>query len=114
MVGLIDLGEVLVTALEGGINYWAILDKSGKEWEDKPKDIPTSIWAWGLMFSKKKLRFFDAEQPELFYDMTWENFRVAPKIAQDLGYWDGDAEDIDANDADVIVQCAVFGDVVFS
>ena len=44
-----DIEDIVVTALEGGIGYWACLDNTGKEYEEAPEDEPVSITATKIL-----------------------------------------------------------------
>lgn len=37
-----DVMDIMCSAIEGGIGYWACLDNTTKEFEDAPKDEPYS------------------------------------------------------------------------
>ena len=37
-----DITDIVITALEGGIGYWACLDNTGEEFENAPKEEAVS------------------------------------------------------------------------
>ena len=52
---------IIVTALEGGIGYWACLNNTRPEWDNKPEDMPTAYYATRLILEGEWLCFNDAE-----------------------------------------------------
>lgn len=108
-----DFENICVTALEGGIGYWACLDNSGDDWKAKPKGVPTSVWFWKLLKDGKEIYFTDAEDDdvEFFIDISLLFEGIAKAI--ELEYWDGDMDSMDAEVADMIFQHAIFGEVVY-
>jgi len=108
-----QLEDIIVTALEGGINHWAILDNTGNEWKNKKKDLPTSQYAFGFIYAKTPIKFEDAEGSEDDSDW-WLTFdKLIKGIALELQNYQTDLEDIDGESADRIIQYALFGDVVY-
>ena len=110
-----DMKDIVVTALEGGIGYWACLDNTTSEFKGVPKDTPTAFWCWKLLKEGKPLRFIDAEdvdEGETWW-LTLQMLLNGIKLATEQGYWDGDVDGMDANDADTVFQLAMFGDVIY-
>ena len=115
-----DIEDIVVTALEGGIGYWACLDNTGKEYEEAPEDEPVAITAANILLSGGTLRFFDEEDDDRPLDMTisdlcegiqkWfesgESVTVDSDGRIDLCY-------LDAWGADCIFQIALLGDVLY-
>jgi hypothetical protein len=120
------LANTLSTACEGGISYWASVGDydwgfpdmghsdgrpwlageqayvTAKVWEDDSEDVTpfdvdleTIAKGWGL-----------------FMDKTWERdyFQTDAKLANRTNGEDGD---VDAEVADVVLQLALFGEVVY-
>ena len=110
-----DLMDIVVTALEGGIGYWACLDNTGKDFEDQPDDMPVSEWCWELLKQGKQLHFYDdsgeEEEAEYFLDMASLYTGIGKAIANKC--WDGDMDMLDADVADAIIQYAIFDDVIY-
>lgn len=110
-----DLMDIVVTALEGGIGYWACLDNTGKDFEDKPKDTPTSEWCWKLLKDGKALHFLDdsgdEEEAEYFLDLASLYSGIGKAITNKN--WDGDMDGLDALVADAVFQYAIFDDVIY-
>jgi len=109
-----DLMDIVVTALEGGIGYWACLDNTGKDFEDQPDDTPVAEWCWKLLQQGKQLHFYDdsgEEEAEYSLDMASLYAGIGKAIANK--YWDGDMDMLDADVADAIFQYAIFDDVIY-
>lgn len=121
------LEDIVVTALEGGIGWWACLDNTGSEWDDEPEEMATSEYAALLIANGKKLKFSDAtgeweenEEPKCPWEVD------ADTIINGIGLYleseggtniltDGklDSMKIDADVASDIFQFGIFGDCVF-
>ena len=106
-----DIDDIMVTALEGGIAHWCrhadiVGDRLGEYASDQ-------ISRGG------SLVLYDTESSDK-WELTLEKFLNGVKLYLEEGCHvqveDNriDAGDIDANDADCIIQFALFGEVVFS
>lgn len=106
-----DIDNIMVTALEGGINGWcrqvkSVGDHLGKFTGDQ-------IYRGGALI------LYDAERPEK-WELTLEKFLKGVKLYFENGCHvqveDGciDPCDINANDADCIIQFSLFGEVRYS
>ena len=104
-----DIDDIMIAALEGGINYWCrqaiVVDKYLGEFASD------QISRGGI------LRLCDAESADT-WELTREKFLDGLKLWAENGGTinrDGtlDTSEIDADDADQIVQYALFGEVVF-
>jgi len=104
-----DMEDIMVTALEGGINYWCGKCKILRNPADK--DYASEVVAYGGV-----LELTDAEDPDekWFLDqqkllkgfakgMEWGNFATVEDLM----------DSHDAETADVIVQYALFDEIVF-
>lgn len=94
--------DVMATALEGGINYWC----SNVEVEP----VPTTVeWGSDALTEGHTLKIREPEENEgLVHELTLEKF------VQGLLLWvETKVGEIDANEADAIVQYAIFGDVIY-
>ena len=99
--------DVRSTAVEGGINYWAM--------PIKPKD---NLWAEQDPSTGNERKHF-----ELTYDMIrfglrkvlGGNLQLNSQIRADIfqAVVENDAGNIDATGADVIIQAAVFSEIVY-
>lgn len=108
-----DMENIVITALEGGIGYWACLDNTLPEFEDQPENCPTSEWCWKLLNEGKTLHFLDAEDDEEHFEMDLAALYKGIGMAIDKGNWDGDMDGIDADIADAVFQYAMLDDIVY-
>ena len=109
-----DIENTIVSSFEGGSNYWMGLQRD-ENWDDKPKNEPSSTWATKLLLEGKSIKLFDVEETE--DDSEWiltleklldgfvKDFSNNP-IHQDRDYWDAEV-------ADCIMQYALFGEIVY-
>jgi hypothetical protein len=107
-----DIDNIMVSAIEGGIGYWACLVNNTPEWADKPKNIASSQWATKLLLEGNKVLFEDEEDGKkltLTLDKLIKGFEKNFKERP----WDNDLEKGDANTSDCIVQYSLFGEVVY-
>lgn len=108
-----DVDDIMVCALEGGINYWC---SSAEVVEDEYY----GEYASEQISKGGSLRLYDSEDDEQ-YILTLDKFLKGIQIAIKDGYgsdWLGDDArldlmNIDGEAADVIIQCALFGEVQF-
>lgn len=109
-----DMEDIIVTALEGGIGYWACLNNTTDDFKDQPKDTPVSEWCWHLLKEGKELCFLDAEYPDdAEYHLCLLCLLDGIRKAIFNGNWDGDMDSLDAIVADAIIQYAIFGDCIY-
>lgn len=102
--------DIVVTALEGGINYWmdgVCLPQDTGCHKGEPLSIRVSKH---LLGGKKVTIFIGDEQPK---DMGINDLIKGIKMFFIKSGVELDAGNIDANDADVIFQYALFGEVVY-
>lgn len=108
-----DIDDIMVTALEGGINYWC----------DRVKVIGEYLgeYASEQIARDGLLLLYDAESNEE-YQLSLGKFLNGLQKAiedhwfEDYEWYEGDELDpcnIDADVADVIIQLALFDDVIF-
>lgn len=107
-----DIENIMVTAIEGGIGYWACLNNVGKDWDKKPKGEPVSTWATKLLLEGKTLRFVDEEEAKEVY-LTLDSLVEGYRLNYIKRPWDNSIENGDVTTADCIVQFAVFGEVLY-
>ena len=108
-----DIDDIMVTALEGGINYWC----------DKATVIgaPLGEFASEQISHGGTLKLHDMEDNKnylLTIDMLLKGIKMAIEDCYFSEYdWHNGKEldtcNVDANVADVIIQLAIFGDVVY-
>ena len=108
-VSIETLENIVVTALEGGIGYWAVLDNTTKIWDKYDYcDLPCSQAAFELLYNGKSLKFYDTVDETEVWHLTWT------KLIKGVELFGGvKEEDIDATVADQIIQYALFGKIVF-
>jgi len=116
-----DIVDLVVTALEGGIGYWSVLDISGEEWKDEPLNTPHSEWAANLLLNGGELTFIGIEDDEVWklnLDMLLAGIERFINLDYDkYGAFGLDGVDfcnLDADAADSIFQLALFKDIVFA
>lgn len=125
------LSDVIITALEGGIGYWSQAsvyrhgftydeaeDRDGRESKRQPayavihelNDDESGYKTEGLRVDNavvaKAFKRIMGKDEIPHCDLDWRKRMVA-------AYWAKDACDLDAGDADAIVQIAVLGEVVY-
>lgn len=104
------IDDIMSTALDGGISYWCdcaevVGDYLGEYASDQISRGGT-------------LRLHDSDEDK-WYELNLEKFIAGlTKIAEERGLdilYEGkiDAGEIDAEDADAIIQYAIFGEVVY-
>lgn len=113
------LADVIITACEGGINYWAnivtydhpenpaftkaeIIDPEVRDDEEDPRDGHFTINLDAICEGIKV-----ALDPETKLSTRFKNELYGAVREQDAG-------DIDADLADIIVQCAIYKEVLYS
>ena len=109
-----DMEDIVVTAFEGAIGYWACLDNTGAEWDAQDDDSATSEWMWKLLKEGEEIRFLDEEDNNEVYFLTLDKLLDGIDKTISNTAWDGDMDDLDMLVADVIFQYAMLGDVVYA
>lgn len=108
-----DVDDIMAIALEGGINYWC---RRAKVVGDYLGEYASEQISRG-----GTLKLYDAEEPEV-YELNIDKFIKGFKAWIENGYdysgalrSDGtvDCCEIDAEDADTIIQLALFDEIVF-
>ena len=100
-----DIDDIMVTALEGGINYWC--RKAEVVGEYLGKCASDQISRGGILI------LHDAESAQT-WELTLGKFLNGVKLYFEQGcHVQVDTCDIDAGDADCIIQLAIFEEVVF-
>lgn len=106
-----DIDDIMVTALEGGINYWC---REAEVMEEKR----CGSWGHEQIARGGVLILHDAESSNE-WELTLERFLNGVKLYFEQGNHvqvDAgriDAGKIDSTDADCIIQLALFGEIVF-
>ncbi len=112
-----EFESLLVTALEGGSNYWYwIKSIELKDTSYESTDEPLSSWLGKELFNNPefKLNIYDVEDHDnLLGTVTQESIMKAFEkagVRRTLDFIDGN---FDAEDADVIFQYATMGEIVY-
>lgn len=109
-----DMEDIVVTAFEGAIGYWACLDNTGAEWDAQDDDSATSEWMWKLLKEGEEIRFLDEEDNNEVYFLTLDKLLDGIDKTISNTTWDGDMDDLDMLVADAIFQYAMLGDIVYA
>ena len=101
-----DINDILCTAIEGGIDYW--VDRYGICNMDKATVIDEKIGYGGVIDLHDGTRWHELTKTKLMQGIQqWiDSQTFKPGDAFDIG-------NIDAGDADCIVQYALFGKLVY-
>lgn len=124
-VKLEDIDDIICTALEGGIGYWACLDNSTVDFKNAPEEETISETTSRLLREGKVVTLIDEEEDkrhELTLDKLLaglKKYMENPKspyeiIDHERGENLIDCCMVDANVADMIIQYAIFGEVIFA
>lgn len=106
-----DIDDLLITALEGGINYWCYkVEALGMEFPNPDNYLGIT----NALINGQKVRFYDAESDDV-WDLTIGDLLVGIKrYCQESGTFLSNLMDMhDAESADYIIQYALFGELVF-
>jgi len=108
-----DVENIIVTAFEGGINYWC----GHVEWEHekypKPNGVPVSTYCAMLLNKGVALTLFDIEDESEIFELTYEKLLKGVELNLINRPFDSDLENMDVTTADCIIQYAVFGEIVY-
>ena len=112
-----QLSDLIVTAFEGGIGYWAML------WNDTPEfdaareaGMYASQAVWHIISNGGSVILTDAEEdPETAeqWELTLEKFLNGIALNSALRQHDCDLDNADAVTADCIIQYALFKDIIY-
>ena len=109
-----DIDDIVTTALEGGINYWADQAETVGTLREEDKDLYISE----TISRGYTVEIHDAEEGEV-YQLDLEKLLNGITYGVQNGFVEInnggtiDTGDIDAIAADVIIQAALFGDVIY-
>ncbi len=108
-----DIDDIITTAFEGGITYWCC--KAEVVGDYLGEFASEQISRGGTV------RLYDSVE-DAVYDLTLENFMegltkaIEDNWYDEYGWYDGNSIDtcnVDADVADVIIQLALFDDVIY-
>lgn len=101
-----DIDDIMSDALDSGIGYWCGRAKVNGEYLGE--------YASDQISRGGTLTLYDLEDDEESWVLDLDKFLAGYKMAIEQGYFSGDLDDdYDAGTADVIVQLALFGEVVY-
>jgi len=111
------LADVLSTAIEGGINYWANIDSA--ERVDCEQDVIG--WRYGQVRIHDKedgsdfgtMRVIDANTVARGLRELRNSTRYSFADMRKADRTNGDEGDFDAGDADAVIQLGIFGEIVY-
>ena len=109
-----DIDSIVCGAIEGGIGYWARIDR-GKtnHWVEKPKNITASDWVTVLLLNGVPVWFHDCEDPEEKWELTLAKLQKGFELNYMHRPHDCDLDNADASTYDCIIQYALFGKLVY-
>jgi hypothetical protein len=111
--------DLVITALEGGISYWACLVNEGEHFDnfyENNNGVSTSEFVANLLLSGNSVFFFDTDMQsdegehwKLNLPMLLNGIEMYAKENKDINFM----ENLDSNVADSIFQYAMFNEVVY-
>jgi len=109
--------DLLVTALEGGSNYWYCLGDISRQIKDFLPDQPTAIRLLEAVYNNKSIPVFDLENPtELLGELSLETISKGEQsmFENSPEYYNQVIEDgWDADTADVWFQYVILNEITF-
>lgn len=132
-----EIADVITTAIEGGIGYWACLNNDTKEWEEAKKALQTEKVEkgetgnepyydeiiWKMLSDGKEVEFIDVEAEDYdnpgdgeVWKLTMEKFVKGLEIYEaERGSIKKALEDgnFDAVEGDCVFQYALFGELIY-
>lgn len=108
-----EVWGIIVTAFEGGINYWCGHVEWDEEKYPKPEGEPISTFCTKLLLDGVTIQLFDAEEDDGMFELDLN--KLLDGIAKNYleRPHDCDLENYDANTADCIIQYALFNEMVY-
>jgi hypothetical protein len=106
-----DIDDLMVTALEGAVTYWC--------GEAKPKLVPDGVeyeYLSELIAKGGVIELTDAEDEDEKWDLNLSKFlNGVAMVCQERGFGSGEEliNNHDAEIADMIIQYALFSEIVF-
>lgn len=116
-----DVEDIVVTALNGGIGYWALLDNTGEEYKKMGKDDCVDAWTAKILMDGGSVRLIDVDDDDVTWELTLPKLlsgvkRYIERGMDTYGVFDAgnpDLMNLDADGADTIVQLGLFDEIVF-
>ena len=111
-----DVLDIISSAICGGIGYWCCINNGTIEWDmiraEQP-DATIDEKLYYILAKGQSIVLINTETDEE-YILTHGKLKKGIRLAIDKDYWSGDMDDVDAEIADIIFQCALFEDIMFS
>lgn len=110
-----DIENIIISGIEGGINYWATIDNSTDAFKElKDSGLCLSQKVVEIVLNGGEVSIEDMEEGEdAKYKLTLERLLKGIELNMKNRKWDCDLENGDATTMDCIIQYAVFDDVIF-
>ena len=105
-----DIVDALCTSLEGGSNYWYWIEEL-PEFFEKNNSTTENVCNYVLAHLENKIMISDIETNEELGYLCKDNIRTGISLFTSAGYVFDPA--MDANDADILFQYIVMGEVVY-
>lgn len=116
-----EITDLICSAIEGGIGYWACMDNTTDLFERYMKEYPDACYdelIYKMLFDDENnvVEFFDAEDYEdeaERWELTGDKLIKGIRMAIENDVWSGDMDDEDSCVADCIFQYALFDEIVY-
>ena len=108
-----NIDTIMSLALEGGIGYWAVLNNSTPDFENKPDNRFTTEWATQLLLDGKEIEFFDAENENERWKLDLQKVIKGFALNHQNRPHDSNLENGDVTTGDCIIQYALFDKLVY-
>lgn len=109
--------DLLVTALEGGSNYWYYLPDLSMTEKYQSPELSTSEVIWKAVTKKRVIPVHDAEnEEEKLGELSMEQIKIGEELMKKNApeHWmNANDENWDAETADVWFQFVVMGELIF-
>ena len=118
VITAVMIEDIIVTALEGGIGYWAYLGEGTPEPDEFGTPLSMRVTDALLFIPDYKLAIHDSEDPEgdeLGHLSLQGMLDAIPVFAKEFPHQFSDliSGEGDVNTADLFIQIAVLGEVIF-
>ena len=115
-----DVSDLVITALCGGIGYWACLDNSTPEFEAMSEEDYTDEWTAKILLNGGEVLLLEEPDRKERFVLTLEKLLHGIALYIEKGYdhygifgSEVDMGCCDSECADMIVQLALFDDIVY-
>lgn len=115
-----DISDLVITALNGGVGYWACLDNSRPEFEAMSEEDYTDEWTAKILLNGGEVLFLEEPDRKERFVLTLDKLLHGIALYIEKGYdrygiFGPEVEmgNCDAECADIIVQLALFDDIVY-